>query len=273
MPDIFEYYNYRDFLRDYYTEQKAKNPAVSYNYLAIKAGFKTKSFIPHVIEGKKNLSKDSIYKLAKALKLEKKAFSYFEDLVAFNQAKTLEQRNYFIAKLSEYNRRNTARVVQKQQFDFYSKWYHNTIRELVTLIDFKDDFRVLAKKVRPAITPKQARESVMLLVKLGLIVKKKGRYVQADRAITTGDEIMSLAIENFHVQNLVLAADSVSLCPLEERDISSLVVGLSPKGFKTIKEEIRLFRKRLVDIVDLDEPAEKVYTINFQLLPTSERNK
>ena len=270
MRDIFTYFNYRDFLRDYYKEQKAGNSAFSFQYLALKAGFKTKSFIPHVIEGKKNLSKDSIYKLAMALKLEKKAFSYFEDLVAFNQASTLEQRNYFFTKLSEYNKRNIARIVQKKQYDFYAKWYHNTIRELATIVDFRDDYKKLARMVKPPITPKQARQSVALLLQRGLLEKKHGRYIQTSRAITTGDEVSSLAIQNFHVQNLVMAADAVSICPVEERDISSLVVGLSPKGFKTVKEEIRQLRKRLVEIVDLDEPAERVYTINFQMLPSSE---
>jgi len=273
MRDIFSYFNYRDFLRDYYKDQKAKNPSFSYQYLALKAGFKTKSFIPHVIEGKKNLSKNSIYKLAMALKLEKKSFSYFEDLVAFNQAATLDQRNYFFSKLSEYNKRNIARIVQKKQYDFYTKWYHNTIRELVTIADFKEDYIKLARMVKPSITPQQARQSVALLLQLGLIEKKHGRYIQTDRAISTGDEVYSLGIQNFHVQNLVMAADAVSLCPAEERDISTLVVGLSPKGFKTVKEEIRQLRKRLVEIVDLDESAEKVYTINFQLIPTSERSE
>jgi uncharacterized protein (TIGR02147 family) len=273
MPDIYSYFNYREFLRDFYKEQKARNPAISYQYLALKAGFKTKSFIPHVIEGKKNLSKESIYKLAMAMKLEKKAFSYFEDLVSFNQAKTLEQRNYLFARLSEYNRRNISRVVQKKQYDFYTKWYHNTIRELVTLIDFKEDYKKLARMVKPPINPKQARESVLLLLQLGLIEKKQGRYSQTNRAITTGDEVQSLAVQNFHVQNLVMAADAVTICPVEEREVSSLVVGLSSKGFKTVKEEIRQFRKRLVDIVDLDDAAERVYTINFQFLPSSERKE
>jgi uncharacterized protein (TIGR02147 family) len=159
------------------------------------------------------------------------------------------------------------------QYDFYTKWYHNTIRELVAIVDFKDDFKKLARMVKPSISPKQARQSVALLLQLGLIEKKQGRYVQSNRAITTGDEVYSLAVQNFHVQNLVMAADAVSICPVEERDVSSLVVGLSPKGFKTVKEEIRQFRKRLVDIVDLDEAAERVYTINFQLLPSSERNE
>jgi uncharacterized protein (TIGR02147 family) len=125
--------------------------------------------------------------------------------------------------------------------------------------------------VKPAITPRQARDSVRLLYKLGLIEKKQGRYMQVDRAITTGDEIASLAILNFHVQNLALAADTLSICPSQERDVSSIVAGISEKGFKTIKEEIQLFRKRLVDIIDRDEPAERVYHINFQLFPASER--
>jgi uncharacterized protein (TIGR02147 family) len=271
MPNIFDYLSYREFLRDCYAEQKAEAPFKSYSYLAEKAGFKSKSFIPHVIEGKKNLSKESIYKIARTLKLDKKAFSYFEDLVAFNQATTLEQRNYFYARLSEYNRRNTARVVQKRQFEFYSRWYHNTIRELVTIVDFKDDYKLLARMIRPNLTARQARDSVQLLVKLGLIEKKQGRYTQTDRAITTGDEIAALAILNFHVQNLALAAEQVSVCPSAERDISAMVVGLSARGFKTIKEEIQSFRKRIADIVEQDQPAERVYHINFQLLPTSER--
>jgi len=135
--------------------------------------------------------------------------------------------------LSEYNKRNIARIVQKKQYDFYTKWYHNTIRELVTIADFKEDYIKLARMVKPSITPQQARQSVALLLQLGLIEKKHGRYIQTDRAISTGDEVYSLGIQNFHVQNLVMAADAVSLCPAEERDISTLVVGLSPKGFKT----------------------------------------
>jgi uncharacterized protein (TIGR02147 family) len=61
MPNIFNYLNYRDFLKDYYEEHKAKSPCFSYKYLANKAGFKSKSFFHEVITGKKNLSKDSMY--------------------------------------------------------------------------------------------------------------------------------------------------------------------------------------------------------------------
>jgi uncharacterized protein (TIGR02147 family) len=271
MTEIFSYYNFRDFLRDYYKNKKTENPAISYAYLAQKAGFKSKSFIPHVIEGKKNLSQESIYKLGTALKLDKKSFAYFEAMVSFNQAKTLEQRNYFFTRLCSLGKTNSAKIVQKKQYEFYSEWYHNTIREIVSFVDFKDDYNYLAKMVKPAITPKQARNSVKLLLSLGMIEKNQDGYKQVDRSITTGDEVASLAVQNFHVKNLLLAADIISVCPPEERDLSALVVGLSEKGFQSIREEIRNFRKKLVDIVDKDTAAERVYHINFQFLPTSER--
>jgi uncharacterized protein (TIGR02147 family) len=269
MKDLFTYLNYREFLRDYCDIEKAKNPAFSYRYFANKAGFKSKSFFYHVIEGKKNLSKESIYKIAKALKLDEKAFSFFEDLVAFTQSASQEQRNYYFEKISQYNRRNPTRVLQMSQYEFYSQWYHNTIRELVTIVDFQDDFTYLAALVRPSITPRQARLSVRLLQKLGLIKKVNGRYIQTDPSISTGDEVRDIAIQNFHIKNLAMAADMVNLCPPEERDISSMVVGLSSEGFRTAKKALQQFRKQIATIAENDAPAQRVYHINFQVIPTS----
>src|SRR6185436_18708226 len=80
LPNIFAYLNYRDFLRDFYQEQKAKNPVFSYQYFANRAGFKSKSFLKLVIDGRKNLTGSSLEKMAQAMKLSPKAFSYFEDL-------------------------------------------------------------------------------------------------------------------------------------------------------------------------------------------------
>ncbi len=53
MPNIFNYMDYREFLEDFYDEQKSANKAFSYQYFANKAGFKSKSFIKLVIDGKK----------------------------------------------------------------------------------------------------------------------------------------------------------------------------------------------------------------------------
>jgi uncharacterized protein (TIGR02147 family) len=271
MPNIFNYFDYREYLRDFYSEAKARNKYFSYQLMADKAGFKSKSFIKLVIDGKKNLSQDSLPKINQVLKLNEKAFAYFDDLVSYNHAQSLKMRNYFFERLFAYRKRNPARLVLQKQFDFYAKWYHNTLRELVTFYQFKNNFQALAKTVQPAISARQARDSVRLLTKLKLIRKTRGGYVQTDPLITTGDEVASLAIQNFHIQNMVIAAESIDTCPASERDISCLVLGLSKKGFEAVKAETQAFRKKLLQIANEDTPVERVYHLNVQLFPTSRK--
>ncbi|NLE02187.1 MAG: TIGR02147 family protein [Fibrobacter sp.] len=75
MVNIFNYIDYREFLEDFYHEQKARNKAFSFQFFANKAGFKSKSFIKLVIDGKKNLTEESMEKLNNVLKLSEKSFS------------------------------------------------------------------------------------------------------------------------------------------------------------------------------------------------------
>lgn len=270
MPNIFNYIDYREFLEDFYNEQKSLNKAFSFQYFANKAGFKSKSFIKLVIDGKKNLTNESIQKLNNVLKLKDKSFSYFSDLIAFNQTRSVQQRNFYFEKLAQYNKRSSARTVINQQYEIYSKWYYNAIRELVVNFDFNDDYELLGKMLKPAVSYRKARDAVKLLLRLGFIEKKQNRYVQCDPVITTGDEVRSLAISNFHIQNMALAANSIETVASSARDISCVVVGLSDEGFDLIKDEIRKFRKKLLDIAAVETKISRVYHINFQVLPVSE---
>ncbi len=270
MPNIYNYLNYREYLEHFYNERKQGEGIFSYRIFAEKAGFKSKSFIKLVIDGKKNLSDDSAKRINRVLKLKDKSFSYFIELLTFNHAKTLKQKNAAFEKISQYNQRNRAKMVQAQQYDFYEKWYHNTIRELVAQVDFSGDYAALGKMVKPAISARKARQSVELLLKLGLIKKDGRKYKQTDTIISTGDEVRSLAVQNFHVQNMVLAAESIDTVPRSERDISCLVVGLSEESVQLYKEEIRKFRKRLLEIARKEKKVTRVYHTNFQFFPMSE---
>ncbi|MDB5102509.1 MAG: hypothetical protein JWP91_198 [Fibrobacteres bacterium] len=269
-PSIFEYINYREFLKDYYQWKKGITPSFSYTVFAKKVGFGAKSFLPHVIEGKRDLSRDSIFRVGEAIGLDADSLSYFEDLVAFNQCKVLKQKAHFFSRLGSHKKAIKAHTFQLAQLEFFSTWYHSTIRELVTLFDFDEDYSILARMVRPRITANQAKQSVNLLLELGMIRKDGSRYAQSNLAVTTGDEVRSLVVQKYHSQNLNLAEVALEKTPSMERDISSLVVGLSKGGFETVKSHIRKFRKELIDIVERDARASRVYHIGFQLFPTSE---
>ncbi len=77
-PLIFEYSSYRDYLRDLYSYLKASRPYFSYRYFAAKAGFNSPNFLKLVIDGKRNLSSDSVKRFATALKLERDELAFFE---------------------------------------------------------------------------------------------------------------------------------------------------------------------------------------------------
>ena len=271
MPDIFAYLDYRQFLQDYYLERKRASPVFSYKNFANKAGFKTKSFLKMVITGKKNLSDASMQKVAKAIKLDDKAASFFEDLVAYNQAKSLKARNQLLERLLARRAAGLGKLIQQAQHEFYSQWFHNTLRELLARVDFQVDSKRLGQMLFPPVAEKSIEKSLELMVRLGLIRKEgEGRYRPSDPIITTGDEVRSLAVKSFHLENFVLGARSMEACPPEFRDISCLVVGLSDRGILMFKQEIQAFRKRLLELAEGDKPCKRIYHVAFQMYPTTQ---
>ncbi len=225
----------------------------------------------HIIDGSRKISKEASFKIGQAIGLEGKSFSYFKDLIAFNQAKTNKEKNFYYTELMKYNKRSKAKLLLKNKYEYFSKWYYNTIREMLPFCDFKGNFALLANAIKPRISPAQAKNAVEVLLKLGLIKKTANDYKQLEKALTTGDEVASFAVQNFHIQNKILSSESIDTCPASERDISCLVVSLSDESFSEIKSEIKAFRKKLAAIADKTKKANRVYHINFDLFPTTRK--
>ena len=104
--EIFLYSDYREFLRDYYQSQKNAVPKLTFRLFAQKAGFSSPSFQKLVMDGKKNLTMESILKISRALRLNKKAEEYFKVLVFFNQGKTVEDKKHFLKKIDSFRKKN-----------------------------------------------------------------------------------------------------------------------------------------------------------------------
>lgn len=51
MPKIYNYIDYREFMNDYYKEQKEKKKTFSFQSIARKCGISSSNFLLHVIKG------------------------------------------------------------------------------------------------------------------------------------------------------------------------------------------------------------------------------
>jgi len=271
MQSIFEYTNFQLYLQDFFEESKKLNHNFSHRYLAAKLGIAMPNLILLVMRGKRKMSTVLTARLSRFLRLKKREAIYFESMVGFMQAKTHEQRNTFFQHMLKLRRDLTTKKIEEGQYEYFSNWYNPVIRELVTYPDFRGNYTWLANKMHPHITPGQAKASVQLLLRLGLVKRSGRHYRQLDPIISTGPEVCSLAVVNFHRAVAFLAASSYDRTPKDEHNITGCTVNLSKETFNHTVTEISEFRRRALAIGDNANKSTRVYQLNVQLFPVSNK--
>jgi uncharacterized protein (TIGR02147 family) len=98
MNDISTYTDYRKLLKDFYESRKAKNPWYSYQCFCRKAGISSKGLLCNVVSGRRRLSLSHIEGVAQAMGLNKSEFEFFENLVAYNDARNNNTKQRFLAR-------------------------------------------------------------------------------------------------------------------------------------------------------------------------------
>jgi uncharacterized protein (TIGR02147 family) len=269
MPNIFEYLNYRQYLSDYFEEQKQKTPQFSHRFFARQLGLATPNFVLLVIQGKRNLSQSTCLKISQVLKHSNEESQYFEHLVNFMQAKRHEEKDRYFNQLIGMRHKLKVSRLEEWQYEYYSNWYNPVIRELVTQAGFDGDMKALGKRVSPQITGTEAKRSVELLLKLGLIKETAGCYVQSESVISTGNEVNYVAVANFHRKMAQLAAESFDRHLHTERSITACTIYISENNFREVKREIADFRRKILSFAQQDDKADRVYQLNLQLFPLS----
>jgi uncharacterized protein (TIGR02147 family) len=271
--DVFGYLDYRAFLRDLYNARKAKGRGFSYRSFSRKAGLKSPNYLKLVIDGERNLSSDMAERFAQACGLGDDEARYFADLVAFNQASGLAERNKHYAKLTGYQRYRQAHKLDLAHAAYYSAWYMPAIRELAARSDFRDDPAWIAEQLVPAITRQEAERAVQTLLELELLARdERGKIQQTEALLSTGPETRGLHIATYHRGMMQRAMESIDLVPAGERDISSLTLCLGVNGMQSFKERVQRFRRELLELSALEDEPEQVVQMNFQLFPLSQRS-
>ena len=267
---IFEYLDYRAYLRDFYASKKASTRSFSYRAFSRRAGLKSPNYLKLVIEGQRNLSTTMAERFGKACGLTQDGLAYFVDLVAFNQAKTGTERNACYARLTAFRGYRQTHALDLAHAAYFSTWYMPAIRELACRRDFSDDPAWIASKLVPPITRGEAQRAVSTLLELGLLARADdGRIRQGDGPLSTGAETAGLHIANYHRGMMERAAESIDLVPAADRDISSLTLCLGEDGLRHLKARIQRFRRELLDLSELEDDPSRVIQVNFQLFPLS----
>ncbi|HTQ05546.1 MAG TPA: TIGR02147 family protein [Polyangiaceae bacterium] len=268
---VYDFLDYRAYLRAYYESAKRVRPSFSFRLFSKLAGLRSPNFLKLVIEGERNLGVDSVGRFAEALGLSGPDAEFFGDLVAFNQAPTMGEKNRAFERIAASRRFRQARRIDGELFAYLSHWYNPAVRELAARPDFSEDPRWIAAALRPVITPSEAAEALRLLLSLGLLVRhpETGRIERGEPTLTTEHEVSALGAAAFHRQMLERAGGSIELFSREVRDLAALTVCVSPKTAAIVKQRIHQFRETLAEICDSDTEGSVVYQLNVQWFPLS----
>ncbi len=269
-PSIFEYDNYRDFLKKFYDWKKSQSRAFSFRFFSRAAGFSSPNFLKLVMEGKRNISAPSIDRFSQALKLTRGESQFFSNLVQMNQAKTVEEKRQFAEQIVRSRIYKKFYPLRQAQYNYYAQWYFIPIREMVGLPGFVEDAPWIARTIIPNITASEAKNALEELESIGLIGRNpEGKLVQTDALVTTGDEVSVTSVAQFHREMMKKASESIDLFTKDLREISSVTMWLSTEAAQKIKGLISKFRKEVLSISNRDLNPDRVYQFNSQFFPLS----
>lgn len=263
------YFDYRKYLKETVAQRKGVH-GFSLRRLTSQAGFASSGFISEVISGRKNLSPASAIKLGKALGFNNEELTHFDILVRYNQAKEPEEKAWLLQHILRSNPGPSGPKVPAEQWEFYSHWLHAVIREILHCLPFKGDAGDLARRIVPAQSVENIRDSIQLLNRLGLIKRNaQGVYKPTDRVIALDDPAAAPLLNELQRQMLDLARDAFTRWPREERLMSSSTLSLSQKQFLKACGLIRQMRRQLLELAKSDEESDRVFQLSIAFFPLS----
>ena len=271
--DLFEYTDYRSYLRDYYAEQKRRNRSYSYRVFAARAKLGSPNYLKLVIDRSRRITDKNLPQFIRGLKLTRPEADYFKSLVLFQETTDVEAKKTYFGELLKIRNRSLKRLTQVDlaRQEILQHWYHWAIREMILLKDFRNDPAWIAERLSNKITVRQAAESLALLQSLQFIKKENDRFVQSEPLIATTDEISSLQIRNLHKQFIDLGAQSILNDPMERREINAVTLAIPKSKVSEMKKMIKEFVNDLNRSFSDEINNEEVYHLVVNFFPLTGR--
>jgi uncharacterized protein (TIGR02147 family) len=141
------------------------------------------------------------------------------------------------------------------------------------MIDFREDYALLARSLLPPISPREAAKSVRLLLGLGFLKKTGGRYVQSEPVLSTGYGLVSHQIVNFQIMMLRKAIEAFDQCNRQERLTSATTLAVSQATYGKMVEKLRTLRAELLEMARGDAGPDDVYELTVNLFPLTATRK
>lgn len=270
MKSVIEYEDYRLFMNDYY-QWKKRTSAFSWREFTKKGGFTSPNYMKLVCEGKSGLSKAGIERAADAMNLIGAEREYFRQLVKFGQSKKDSDKKAAYFEMKEIASAHKVRILEGESVSFYESWKYPVLRELAPMMPGAKPLDIV-KACGGAFSAEEVRNALAFLTRAKFLKKTaEDVYEQVDRSLQMSVVAMPTLVRAMHKEMAEFAKDSIEKYPTDERNFTGITMGIDDEDYEKILTELETCRKRIVSIATAKKGGNRVYRLNLQMFPLSEK--
>jgi transcriptional regulator with XRE-family HTH domain len=237
--------DHRAWLQARLDERRAKNPRYSLRAFAKSLGV-SPATLSGIMNGRRPFSARMARQVADAL-----------ELVGFERQLFLDPAST-VATAKE-------RVLREDELEVVCDWTHYAVLSLAAVDGCRADPAWIGPRL--GLPADAVRAALDNLVRMKLLsVESDGALVPLAAATTTTQDVPSEVLRRFHAIALSHVGDSLARDPIEERDVSTLVMAIDPRRLGEAKQLIGDFRRALCRLLETGERC-RVYSLSIGLIP------
>lgn len=265
---IYEYKDYRKFLKEKIREKQRRNPRISLKNLADQWGL-APSMFSDVLNGKRNLSYDKAMSVAINMGLKDNEIDYFCLLVKFSSAKKPDLKVAIQKKIETLSPSKVFFNFEIDMFEMISDWQHLAILGILNLESHPKTIETIAKSLK---TNKLEIESALdRLERLELIKKEEtGHYVRLSSDLFINAKFPSQGLHKYHKQMLSKAIDAVENQKFNERIIATENIIIDETQISEANQIIDEFLDKMSALTEKSKKKNKLYHLGTQFFKLTE---
>lgn len=266
MAPVFDYLDYREFLKDFYEKKKAEFPLFSYRVMAQQVGMDA-SYLFRVLQKDLHLPARCVPQVLEFVELTGRAAEYFQILLAYGRTRAKKDRQSLLEKalaLRDVHRK----MLEGDELSFFRNWWVAAVRCLLEVVDGRANPDELSARICPMVPPAEIAKTLSALQEMGLVKKvASGRFVLTDAHLAAGGEFHALAVRAYQKQVLDLAKESLERFPRESRDVSTLALAVDEDAFRDIREMLKECRRQIQKRIEDAKHPDRVMQLSMAFFP------
>jgi uncharacterized protein (TIGR02147 family) len=255
IPNIYDFQDYRDFLKAWFDYKKSTSDYWSYGLWARKLGLKTTSALTMVIKKDRHAGPKMVEKFISYFELGTDAENYFKELVRLNKVTKNDPKLLVMLTGNQGSSQST-------KGDLVFQWLAFAIREMSHLEDFKPEWDYILSRLRPHVEIPQVQLLLEKLVQRGILTSD---YKVTNKVIAPEGEVNPTEVKNYHDSIMELAKEALPISPTK-RTFTSSTISIASKDIEKAQKMIRDFQVEFGKQMEA-KPGDDIYLFNMQFFP------